>query len=223
MKQILLVEDDPDISISLKMSLGYKKYQVTIAHDLASAHKFFSDQNFDLLILDVNLPDGMSFTFCNDIRKQNANIPIIMLTALIDEESAVQGMASGADDYVRKPFGINELLMRISKLLERSSKSAPEFSFGPLKIDPKKRQAWVENFELSLGKKEYEILLTLVRKQGEVLTRNEILNVFGEEAQVFDRCIDSHLSHLRKKLRAADAKNILITPVYGVGYRLDLR
>jgi DNA-binding response OmpR family regulator len=231
MPQILLVEDDPLISKSLKMSLGYKEYQVFVAGDLATAKKLFSEHTFDLLILDVNLPDGMSFPFCKSVREKDSQLPIIMLTARTDEESAVQGMTSGADDYVRKPFGINELLVRMQKLLERNTKLAKEIKYGPLKISSSKRMAWAYERELSLGKKEFDILHLLISKQGEVVTREEIVRVFGgEDSEVYDRTVDSHLSHLRKKLRdCMSAENttgeqaIQITPVYGVGYRLEIK
>lgn len=219
--KVLLLEDDPLIAQSLEMSLSYKKVEVVIADTIKKAQQLVKNQKFDVFVLDVNLPDGMSFSLCKELRKNDAKVPIIMLTAQVDEESAVQGMTVGADDYVRKPFGTNELYLRMQKLLTKAGLTSL-LNFGPLKIDLAKHKAWFKDDELNLGKKEFEIFALLVKKQGEVLSRNDILNLFGEDHETYDRTIDSHLSHLRKKLKDVGAKDIQITPVYGVGYRLEL-
>ena len=219
--KVLLLEDDPLIAQSLEMSLSYKKVEVVIADTIKKAQQLAKNQKFDVFVLDVNLPDGMSFNLCKELRKNDAKVPIIMLTAQVDEESAIQGMTVGADDYVRKPFGTNELYLRMQKLLTKAGLTSL-LIFGPLKIDLAKHKAWFKEDELNLGKKEFEIFALLVKKQGEVLSRNDILNLFGEDHETYDRTIDSHLSHLRKKLKDVGAKDIQITPVYGVGYRLEL-
>ena len=219
--KILLLEDDPLIAQSLELSFSYKQVHVVAADTIKKAQQLIKTQNFDAYILDVNLPDGLSFNLCQELRKNHPKTPIIMLTAQVDEESAVQGMTVGADDYVRKPFGTNELFLRLQKLLSRHVVNS--LVFGALKVDLSKRQVWCNDAEISLGKKEFEILSLLVKKQGEVLTRNDILDIFGADHETYDRTIDSHLSHLRRKLKEAGAKEVQIIPVYGVGYRLELK
>lgn len=223
MIRVLLLEDDFLISKTLKMSLSYQGFNVVIATSLSTAEQLFANQEFDMLILDVNLPDGDSFGLCQRMRAQNANIPIIMLTARTDEDSAVKGMTGGADDYVRKPFGVQELTLRMKKLLERKAKAASALQFGTLKIDANQRRVWAGSVEVHLGKKEFDVLTLLVKKQGDVVTREEVIQLFGDQSEIFDRTIDSHLSHIRKKLREAKALTLAIAPVYGVGYRLEIR
>jgi DNA-binding response OmpR family regulator len=221
MLRILLVEDDPLISKSLKMSLYYQGFEVSVGDSIARATAALERESFDLVILDVNLPDGNGFDLCQKIRGSGDQVPIIMLTARVDEESAVRGMTSGADDYVRKPFGVNELVVRANKLLERKIKSRALLSFGSVKIDINKRVAFVGDKDLNLGKREFEILHLLVKKQGDVATREDILSALDAKADIFDRTVDSHLSHLRKKIREAGSVTVQIVPVYGVGYRLE--
>jgi DNA-binding response OmpR family regulator len=219
--KVLLVEDDKLISKSLAMSLPYKGFEVTACGTVGEGLEAFRHKRFDVVLLDVNLPDGNGFELCGELRELNDSIPILMLTAKTDEESAVNGLESGADDYVRKPYGVQELVARMQRLLERRKKEPAAFCFGPLKIDPQKRIAWANEVALSLGKREFDILTLLVKKSGNAVTRNEILNSLGEEAEIYDRTIDSHLSHLRKKLKDAGAHDVQIVPIYGVGYRME--
>lgn len=214
---VLLVEDDPLISKALSLSLPFAGFEVTVCETYAEglAHR----QPIDVILLDINLPDGDGFELCRAIRARDPDIPILMLTAKTDEESAVAGIECGADDYIRKPYGIHELTARMRRLLEKSD---PNFSaFGSLRIDTGKYQAWAGGGELNLGKREFLILALLVRHSGDVVTREEILAAIDQDARIYDRTIDSHLSHLRKKLRLAGAAE-QIAPVYGVGYRLLL-
>ena len=223
MTRVLFLEDDFLISKSLKMSLSYQGFDVTIATNLSAAEQLYANQEFELLIMDVNLPDGDSFDLCKRIRTQNPSIPIIMLTARNDEDSAVRGMSNGADDYVRKPFGVNELIIRMKKLLDRKVIAPSLLRFGPVKINPNARRAWTAENEINLGKKEFDVLALLVKKQGEVVSREEIIQLYGDQNEIFDRTIDSHLSHIRKKLRDANDRQTVFVPVYGVGYRLETR
>lgn len=221
MTRILLVEDDPLIAKSLKLSLSYDGFDVSISGTVAQARSMIKETPFEFYILDVNLPDGTGFDICQEIRTANENVPIIMLTAKVDEESAVKGITLGADDYVRKPFGAKELSVRINRMLDRKNSAPKVISFGPIKMDLNKHKTWAGEEEINLGRKEFEILKLLVQKQGEVVTRDDLIHALGEDSTVYDRTVDSHLSHLRKKLRDAQIKNVLITPVYGVGYRLE--
>jgi DNA-binding response OmpR family regulator len=216
--RILLVEDDPLISKSLSLSLPFAGFSVAVCESFQSGLAAAQQQVFDLVLLDVNLPDGDGFSLCRAIRARDAAIPILMLTAKTDEKSAVTGIECGADDYIRKPYGIHELTARMRRLLDKRQ-HRPR-TFGSLRIDAQRYLAWCGDCELNLGKREFLILSLLVERNGAVVTRDEMLDAAAQNAEIYDRTIDSHLSHVRKKLKQAGATE-KITPVYGVGYRLE--
>lgn len=217
--RVLLVEDDPLISKALSLSLPFAGFVVAVCESFHDGLQTVQQQPFDVILLDVNLPDGDGFNLCRAIRARDAAIPILMLTAKTDEDSAVTGIECGADDYIRKPYGIHELTARMLRLLEKRKRHLD--TFGSLRIDTAKYLAWTGGNELNLGKREFLILALLVRRNGDVITREEILAATDQDAQIYDRTIDSHLSHLRKKLKLAGACEQIV-PVYGVGYRLEL-
>jgi DNA-binding response OmpR family regulator len=219
MKHLLLVEDDKMISKTLSLSLHYRGFQVTLCENALEAKKALSESQFDIAILDVNLPDESGFSLCRWIRENDTSVPIVMLTAQSDESSAVKGIESGADDYVRKPFGLEELTVRLNRLLGR--KTTDLLSLGLLKMSLKQRQVWIGELPLALSKREFDILRLLLEKPGEVITREAILTELNDDGELLDRTIDSHLSHLRKKIKEAGGTDVQITPVYGVGYRLE--
>lgn len=214
---ILIVEDDPNISSTLALSLGVQGYRISTVASIAQARQQLHDNRFDCLLLDVNLPDGDGYSLCADVRKGDTQLPILMLTANVTEDAAVRGIDCGADDYIRKPYGIAELSARIRRVLDKSKPK--QIVFGAIRLEPNRRMAWVGEQEMELGKREYDILLALAQRNGEVLTREAILAQVSDGVEVFDRTIDSHLSHLRKKLKNAGAEEQIV-PVYGVGYRL---
>lgn len=220
--QVLLVEDDPIIAKTLKMSLFYKGFEVTTSKLFSEGLELFRCGEFDVVLLDIQLPDGNGLDLCREIRKSNSTVPILMLTARTDEDSAVRGLEQGADDFIRKPYGVLELTARMNRFLEKKKK-ANIYHFGTLKIDGGRQLAWANGICLRLGKREFEILTVLVRKSGDTITRNELLDSLSLEADLYDRTIDSHLSHLRRKLKNAGALDVVILPVYGVGYRLEKR
>lgn len=201
------------------MSLHVQGYAVSLCETFRSGLEYANAEHCDLILLDINLPDGDGFNLCREIRLRDPGLPILMLTANVAEESAVRGIESGADDYIRKPFGLLELSARIRRLLEKRQRK--QLSFGLLRVDCDKHLAWVGDQALALGKREFGILSSLVARGGDVLTRQEILDAAGRDAEVYDRTIDSHLSHLRKKLKEAGSAEQIV-PVYGVGYRLAL-
>jgi DNA-binding response OmpR family regulator len=214
---ILIVEDDPNISSTLALSLGVQGYRISTAASVAQAQQQLSAHRFDCVLLDVSLPDGDGYTLCADVRKRDTQLPILMLTANVTEDAAVRGIESGADDYIRKPYGIAELSARIRRVLDKNKPK--QIVFGAIRLEPDRRSAWVGEQEVDLGKREYDILLALAQRNGDVLTREAILAQVSDGVEVYDRTIDSHLSHLRKKLKNAGATEQIV-PVYGVGYRL---
>ena len=217
--RVLLVEDDPLISKALSMSLPYAGFSVILQENFKGGLQAVRQSSFDAILLDINLPDGDGYHLCQCIRAQHGDLPILMLTARTDEESAVNGIECGADDYIRKPCGVQEIAARMRRLIHKNER--PILRFGSIRIDAGKFKAWSGDAELALGKREHLILSKLVGANGDVVSREEILAVTDQDASIYDRTIDSHLSHLRKKLKRVNAVE-KIEPVYGVGYRLTL-
>lgn len=221
--QVLLVEDDPLIAKTLAMSLRYEGFELTVAASVREARETLAalaGRGFDLAMFDVGLPDGCGIDLCRALRARDADIPILMLSARTDEATAVAGIEGGADDYIRKPYGVKELTARMLRLLERRRTERQIAAYGPIRIDLQRREAAAGNVVLQLGKKEFDILLLLVRAQGDAVTREQLLDAFDNSGAIYDRTIDSHLSHLRKKLKDAGAA-VRISAIYGVGYRME--
>lgn len=221
MVKVLLVEDDSQISKSLSMNLNYSGFDVATADTVATGWTKFTTQPYDIVLLDVNLPDGNGIELCHRIRTAGKNTPILFLSARTDEETVVKGMNFGGDDYIRKPFGMEELKVRINKILKRAGPPRDVIEAGPLSLDLEKRAASLLGQPLSLGKREFDILSILVKKAGDVVTRDHVLASLDQTSEVYDRTIDSHISHLRRKIREISQEQLQIVSVYGVGYRLQ--
>lgn len=221
MTRVLLVEDDPQILKSLSVNLKYGGYEVSTAESVEQAWQRFSGAAFDAILLDVNLPDGTGLDLCRRIRNAGSETPILFLSARTDEETVVEGMNIGGDDYLRKPFGMEELKVRMNKLIKKTAPRKNILIAGTLTMDLNKRLVLIGETALSLGRREFDILSILVRKPGDVITRENILSQLEEKSELYDRTIDSHMSHLRKKIRDVAGNKIRIGSVYGVGYRLE--
>lgn len=217
--QVLLVEDDPLIARTLSMSLRHEGFRLTVAVSAREAEQALAAGEFDMVMFDVGLPDGNGIALCRQLRARDEGIPILMLSARTDEATAVAGIEGGADDYIRKPYGLQELTARMNRLVARRRKRE-SIAFGAIGIDLQKRAASAGEAPLQLGRKEFDILLQLVRAQGDIVTREQMLDTFEDGGALYDRTIDSHLSHLRRKLRDAGAA-VRIVAVYGVGYRME--
>lgn len=221
MKKLLLVEDDVLIAQTLSLTLSYRGFAITNADSVYPALRRLDETDFDIAVVDVSLPDGNGFDLCTKMRESHPRLPILMLTARTDEESAVRGIHSGADDYVRKPCGLDELTARLNRLLGRNVRQRSFYSFRSLRIDSEKRLAHVSGVLVRLRKREFEILLLLMKHAGEVVTREQVLKSIDEKIDLFDRAVDSHVCRLRAKLRTAHLIDARIVSVYGVGYRLE--
>lgn len=221
MKRVLMVEDDPVIARTLQLGLAYRGFEVTPCETAREGLETFSRERFELVLLDVALPDGSGYDVCREIRARDADVPVLMLTARLDEQSAVQGLEAGADDYLRKPCGLNELVARMNRLGERRGRSEDFLELDSLRLSPRQRLVWVDQTPVHLARREFDILARLLRCPGEVVRRQDILDGLGDAGEMFDRTIDSHMSHLRRKLREAGLSGVHIASVYGVGYRLE--
>ena len=220
---VLLVEDDPMIARTLSMGLRYEGFLLSHADSVAAAIQMLSQQVFELILLDVGLPDGDGISLCRQLRQLHPATPILMLSARTDESAVVASIEGGADDYIRKPCGLQELSARMRRLLGRVQadyQNLTLISFGDIQMDVQRRNASIAGTALQLGKKEYEVLMLLVKANGGAITREQILNQFEDTNLIYDRTIDSHLSHLRRKLKDAGATERIVA-IYGIGYKLE--
>lgn len=220
MEKILVVEDEAKIR---KIIISYLKedYQIAEAADGREALEYFKQTDFDLIILDLMLPEISGEKVCQKIR-QISEIPIIMLTAKSSEENKIDGFNYGADDYLTKPFSPRELLMRTKAILRRSSDkekaSIISLNNGEYKIFPEEMIVKKNNKDCQLTTTEFKILMTLINNAGQVLSREQLADqVMGLEFSGFDRTIDAHIKNIRKKLELE--KDQYIATVYGAGYK----
>ena len=221
---ILIVEDERDLLNTLEYSLQREGYQTRSAICAQDALEFASKEPLpNLILLDLMLPDMSGTEVCRRLKsnEKTKHIPIIMVTARAEEIDRVVGFEVGADDYVVKPYSMRELILRVGVVLKRCqtvSKDADEIEFGCLKLDRPGHRAWVEGEELKLTALEFRLLTTFYERRGRVQTRERLLtDVWGYQAEVTTRTVDTHMKRLREKLRGAGS---YIETVRGVGYRM---
>lgn len=214
--RILLVEDDEHIRNTVKTFLSGAGYHVDACTDGNEAHEKFYNTIYQLVILDIMLPGMSGYELLQEFRKLN-DTPVLMMTALSDDENQIRAFDAEADDYVTKPFKIQLLLKRVEALLRRSGALAREIHFGKLTLLPEDFKAAYHGEELVLTLKEFEILLLLVQNKGRTLSHEVILSrVWGYDFDGDGSTVHTHIKNLRAKLPA----NIIKT-VRGVGYRLE--
>jgi DNA-binding response OmpR family regulator len=221
MPKILIVEDDPQITKILKLNLKLSGFDTDSAGTFKDAWFKITSEHFDLLLMDIGLPDGSGLDLCQKVRESGNDVPIVFLSALTDEATVVKGIKNGADDYLRKPFGLEELKVRVNKFVRKLVPHMQTIKFGDLSIDPAKRVVMLMGEMISLGRKELDILTLLARKAGDIVTRENILTSLYDNADLYDRTVDSHMSHLRRKIREVAGQSLQISSVYGLGYRLE--
>lgn len=222
MARILLVEDDPLLGKGLKFTLEKEGHEVQLVDCISQAENAIMQKVFDLLALDLNLPDGSGLTLAKWIRKNHPNLPVFMITASNDEDSVVAGFDAGAVDYVRKPFSTRELLARLKVALSsRDTKAFRSLTYGDISIQPEQRTAKVGEMPVELNRRQFQILCYLVAHAEAVVTREALINSLEKSEEMFDRTIDSHVSFLRSKLRKAGLTGVQINSVYGLGYRME--
>ncbi|NQV72243.1 response regulator transcription factor [bacterium] len=224
---VLIIEDDPEIAALLELHISDQNYDVTHVGDGQNGLRMALSGSFDLVVLDIMLPllDGMEV--CKQIRKENASLPILMLTAKSEEIDKVLGLELGADDYLTKPFSFRELIARVKALLRRSTITASaesqedsEISHGDLLIDLKSRKALLKGVLLDLTAKEWELLVLLSRNPGRTYSRQELLDlVWGYQYDGYSHTVNSHINRLRGKLEKDPAHPEYILTKRGMGYR----
>lgn len=220
MPTLLLVEDDPILGKGLKANLELENYSVYWAQSIHETQELLKQKTFDIILLDLGLPDGTGFDLCKKIREENKTLPVIILTADSNEDSVVRGFEVGASDYVKKPFSSKELFARIKAQLSINTFKEKEIRFGKLRLNLEGRKAYFDMTEIELNRKEFELLHFLIIKKEAITTRESIIARLGQSEEISDRTIDSHVSHLRAKLKKANISTIMIKSEYGLGYRL---
>lgn len=220
-ERILLLEDDPVLGEGLVLQLQLASFNVrwckTVREGLDAVNEL---DGTSLALLDVSLPDGTGFEVARAIQDRSRSLPVIFLTARTDEDSVIQGFQAGAKDYIRKPFGKRELLARIQNLIPGASDSREGWSFGGATLLKAQRKLLYNDLEVSFNRREYEILRCFFQSPEAVLTRERLVSEIDRDGEIFDRTIDSHISHVRTKLRKAGVLGIRIDSVYGEGYKL---
>lgn len=221
--RILLCEDDENLGMLLREYLQAKGYNVTLAPDGEAGYQHFSSEKFDLCILDVMMPKKDGFTLAQDIRKVNGVIPIVFLTAKSLKEDVLEGFRIGADDYITKPFSMEEMLLRIEAIMRRisgkKSKSGSEYQLGTMVFDAQKQTLTTEKGTTKLTTKECELLSLLVQNGNSILERNYALKTIWVEDNYFNaRSMDVYITKLRKLLK--DDPNVEIINIHGKGYKL---
>ena len=223
MKKILGVEDDAAILKGLQSSFEAEGYATLSSSDGEEGFKLAKTMNIDIIILDVMLPHKNGFEICKDLRKSGINTPVLMLTSKKEEIDKVLGLEIGADDYMTKPFSVRELLARIKAILRRNSELSmhiDEISFNGINLDFKKMEAFKNDQPIKLSSLEFKILKYLIEKEGEVISRNKLLDdVWGYESFPTTRTVDNYILAIRKKIEDNPSEPSHILTMHKSGYK----
>jgi len=220
-RRVLLVEDNLDLAFGLRTSLEVDGYEVLHAETGTAGLALARDASPDLVVLDLMLPEMSGYEVLRRLRQARATTPVLIITAKGEEADKVQGFRLGADDYVVKPVGVLEFLARVEALLRRAypGESAAVYRFGDLEIDGDRRTVAVGDTEVDLSPLEFDLLCTLARRRGNLVTRAELLKeVWGYRSDIESRTVDTHIAKLRAKIDPADRSRIVT--VRKKGYRL---
>lgn len=226
MTRILIVEDNEDLARGLANNLEIEGFESVVAADGTTGLALARQRRPDLIILDLMLPGMDGYRVLSTLRDEGDTVPVLILTARTTEQDKVRGFREGCDDYVTKPFGLLELLGRVQALLRRSSKSsgreASSFRFGDVEIVPGTHDVLRDGKHVLLRPKEFELLMALVRRRGNVVARLDLLReVWGYGSDVVSRTVDTHVGELRRKLEDDPARPKHILTVRKTGYRLN--
>ena len=226
----MLAEDDPSISEPLARALRREGYEVGVSADGPGTFEVAKAGGIDLIVLDIGLPRMDGLEVCRHLRQMDSRLPILILTARVDEEDRIKGLSGGADDYLTKPFSLDEFLLRVKGMLRRSEwyrpKTAPEehYRFGENEVNLKGGMAATPRGEIALTDLEVKMLHTFFRAEGQVLSRAELLkSVWGVAPDTETRTLDTFILRMRKYFEPEPAKPVHFLTVRGRGYRFDRR
>jgi two-component system alkaline phosphatase synthesis response regulator PhoP len=222
MAKILIVDDEPEIVRGLVDNLTFEGYETVSAASGAEALEAAAREAPDLILLDIMLPRVSGWEVCRMLRERGIDVPIVMLTARGEEADRVRGLELGADDYIAKPFSLRELLARVRAVLRRPGprQKVEEFAFGDVRVRLRGRQVFKAGREVTLTRKEFDLLVYLLAHRGEVVTRERLLDeVWGYERFPTTRTVDTHVLRLRRKFEDDPDRPAWILTVHGQGYR----
>ena len=233
MSRILIIEDHHDLAKGLANNLEIEGYLVDVVHDGAEGLERARSSDPSLIILDLALPGLDGYRILSTLRTEGNDVPVLILTARSEEADKVRGFRFGADDYVTKPFGLLELLGRVNALLRRASAparvsgnghtSSERIRFGDIEVRPSTHGVFRRGFPVTLRPKEFELLMALLRRGGKIVPRLDLLrDVWGYDAEVVSRTVDTHIAELRRKLEDDPAHPRYIVTVRKSGYRIAL-
>ncbi|MEG2353836.1 MAG: response regulator transcription factor [Clostridium sp.] len=228
MNKILLVEDDETVAIALTYTLKTNGYEVIHCCNVKSAMEKFLEDEFNLVLLDVMLPDGTGYDVCKFVRGRDGAIPVMFLTACDEEVNVVLGLDLGGDDYITKPFRINELLSRMNAVFRRRIRDGmykslhnESISIGNITVDKGKMKCYKDGEDLLLSTQEYKLIVLFIENRDHVLTRDQILARLWDDKGNFveDNTLSVYIKRLREKIEVNSSKPKIIETVRGVGYK----
>lgn len=225
-QNILVVEDEPKIRDGLKDFLEFHEFSVTVVEDGLEAERIVEAQRFDLILLDLMLPNISGEQLCQKWRQQGRTASIIMLTAKGQEREKIAGLDMGADDYVTKPFSLEELLSRIRAVLRRTDPArcvGQTFPFGPFCVDAQSLKLTLNSAQTTITRRQAEILQVFAANPGRVISREQLYEKVWHESMdgIETRTVDMHIARLRELLKAAGAEGELIETIRGTGYKYN--
>ncbi|NJP05310.1 MAG: response regulator transcription factor [Chloroflexaceae bacterium] len=224
MTRILIVDDERKIVQGLSAYFRQAGFDITVAYDGQEALNLFEREPPDLVLLDLMLPEIDGIEVCRRLRN-DSNVPIIMLTARVDETDMLVGLEMGADDYITKPFSPREVLARARAVLRRTSGSLNTTHVlrgGPLVVNLDKHSVQIDGTEIDLTPTEFDLLAALMRHAGRPLSRNQLMDAaLGGAYEGYERTIDAHIKNLRRKIEPDPARPVFIVTVFGVGYKFQ--
>ena len=233
MPKIIIVEDDPSIAEMLQYHLRDLGYEVKHFDNGATARVYLAEAEYDLVLLDIMLPEYNGLDLCRELRQQRPSVPIMLLTSLDSETDRVVGLELGADDYLTKPFSIRECQARVKSLLRRcelnsqhhqksnsSTEQKPPVIHEELRINPASREVTLHNSPVELTQREFDLLLHPANHRQQVFSRAQLLDaVWGYSHEGYEATVNTHINRLRKKLKRDKNKDDFIKTVWGVGYK----
>jgi DNA-binding response OmpR family regulator len=223
MARILIVEDEPDIVLSLEQDLRRQGYETGSARDGETGLRLGRQGGWDLILLDIMLPKMDGFNVCRELRHAGVKTPVILVTARAHEAEKVLGLDAGADDYVTKPFSLHELRARIRAVLRRTSEETPAvYSFGDCEVDFSRAELRRGGHPVEVTAHELRLLAAFIRSRGRVLSREQLIDAAWDAGTaITDRAVDTHVFNLRQKIEPVPAEPRYLIGVRGLGYRFD--
>jgi DNA-binding response OmpR family regulator len=229
MKKVLVVEDDPNISELIQIHLKDLDYQIQVRNNGRMGFEEANSNTFDLIILDIMLPEMDGIAICQRLRALDNYTPILMITAKSEEIDKIIGLESGADDYITKPFKIREFIARVKAIIRRqdqfallAEKDLKQIRFNTLELDEKKRKVVLDKKRIDLTPKEFDLLLLMARNPGRSYSRSELLElIWGYDFSGYEHTVNAHINRLRAKVEQDPNNPTFILTTWGVGYRFN--